>query len=83
MCLIVMLEISIFNTICRHILIITDQGKQQSVGTSFPPSAVSTVPADKMELHLPLDPQEVEYLQNQGVTEQLSGKLTQVWNINN
>ena len=35
-----------------------------------------------MELHLPLDPQEVEYLDNQGVTEQqLTDKLTEVWNI--
>ena len=31
-----------------------------------------------MELHLALDPQEVEYLENQGITEELSDKLTQV-----
>ena len=35
-----------------------------------------------MELHLDLDPQEVEYLENQGIAEELSDKLTEVWNIN-
>ena len=40
-----------------------------------------TLTANKMELQLSLEPQEVEYLENQGITEELSDRLTQVWNL--
>ena len=56
--------------------------RQTTVSPQLPSLPVNTQQkADNMELHLDLDPQEVEYLENQGITEELSDRLTQVWNL--